>query len=53
MSYEDVDEIKEKLHNAYMRVCEIDGEHTTFKPVRVVAFESGNKKYSVRVDGVQ
>ena len=53
MSYEDADEIKEKLHNAYMRVCEIDGEHTTFKLVRVVAFESGSKKYSVQIDEVQ
>jgi hypothetical protein len=51
MSYEDVDEIKKKLHDAYMTACDIAGGNTIFfLPIQVVAFESGDKKFSVMVE---
>lgn len=53
MSYEDVDEIKEKLHNAYMAVCREAGENSSFKKTQSVAFVSGNMKISVVTEEVK
>lgn len=52
MSYEDVDEIKEKLHDAYMAVCCEAGEDILFKKAQSVAFVSGNRKISVMIEEV-
>lgn len=52
MSYEDVDEIKEKLHNAYMAACCEAGENVSFKKAQSVALISGNRKISVMIEEV-
>lgn len=52
MSYEDVDEIKEKLHKAYMGACCEAGENISFKKTQSVAFTSGNRKISVIIEEV-
>lgn len=53
MSYEDVDEIKEKLHKAYMAACCEVGESILFKKTQSVAFVSGNRRISVMIEEVQ
>mgnify|MGYP000542303176 CR=1 FL=1 len=53
MSYEDVDEIKEMLHDAYMTVCCEVGENVSFKKTQSVAFTSGNRKISVIIEEVE
>jgi len=53
MSYEDVDEIKKKLHDAYMAVCCEVGENSSFKKAQSVAFTSGNRKISVVIEEVE
>lgn len=53
MSYEDVDEIKEKLHKAYMAVCCEAGENISFKKAQSIAFMSGNRKISVTIEAVE
>ena len=52
MSYEDVDEIKEKLHKAYIIACCEAGENISFKKVQSVALISGNRKISVIIEEV-
>lgn len=52
MSYEDVDEFKEKLHKAYMAACCEAGENISFKRAQSVAFVSGNRKISVMIEDV-
>jgi hypothetical protein len=52
MSYEDVDEIKEKLHDAYMTACCMAGGNVTLKKAQSVAFVSGNIKISVIIEEV-
>jgi hypothetical protein len=53
VSYEDVDEIKEKLHKAYMAVCCEAGENISFKKAQSIAFMSGNRKISVTIEAVE
>lgn len=52
MSYEDVDEIKEKLHDAYMAACCEAGEKVSFRKAKSVAFISGNRKISVTIEEI-
>ena len=52
VSYEDVDEIKEKLHKAYMAACCEAGEKVSFRKTQPVAFTSGNRKISVIIEEV-
>jgi hypothetical protein len=53
MSYEDVDEIKEKLHGAYMAACCEAGKTISFEKTQSVAFISGKRKISVTIEEVQ
>lgn len=50
MTYEDVDEIKTKLHTAYMNACDAFGKGCSVGVVDAVAFESSGIKFSVRVE---
>lgn len=52
VSYEDVDEIKKKLYDAYMTACCMAGGNITFRKAQSVAFISGNIKYSVVIEEV-
>ena len=52
MSYEDTEKIKEQLYAAYTKACIIVGEQTIFKPVQVVIFKSGKRKFSIKIDKV-
>lgn len=50
MSYEDVDEIKEKLHNAYMAACHMIGENHLITVVQVAAFESDDMTFYIQIE---
>ena len=50
MSYEDADEIKNKLHDAYLKSCVFIGEHPLLKEFEVGALETDRLKISVKIE---
>lgn len=50
MSYEDADEIKTQLHDAYMRGCKMIGDHPSVTPPEWEAFETYKLKVSVKIE---
>ena len=50
MSYEDVDEIKTQLHDAYLKSCVFIGEHPLLKAFEVEAFATDRLKISVKIE---
>jgi len=50
MSYEDVDEIKEQLHNAYLNGCVFIGEHPLLKAFEIEALKTDRLKISVKIE---
>ena len=52
MSYEDVDEIKEKLYNAYVDACIIAGNQIKFMPVIVNVLKSNQYTFNVTIDKI-
>ena len=50
MSYEDVDEIKTQLHDAYLNGCVFIGEHPLAKAFEIEVFTSNRLKISVKIE---
>ena len=50
MSYEDVDDIKTKLYDAYLNGCVFIGEHPALKAVKTEVLSTSRLKISVKIE---
>lgn len=50
MSYDDVDEIKKQLHDAYMKACVFIGDGQSFDVVEEDVFETSKIKVVIKME---